>query len=181
MNTSLGCAVTCSSYFADTNSHVVTLPRAKKTGLRSASQADSVASECASREASIPLGGDATTFRKSLLTQLEEVTTNQRKVDNGAVMGERKQEESLSNLPDVPVPAEAMTELGVKDELKNVDVHMAAEQMFVLPLPPDGAKRGSTESASAPSMRMKSETLSQSWCAQVRPWTSHGGLGVLSE
>ena len=182
MNTSLGCAVTCSSYFADTNSHVVTLPRAKKTGLRSASQADSVASECASREASISLGGDATTFRKSLLTQLEEVTTNQRKVDNGAVMGERKQEESLSNLPDVPVPAEAMTELGVKDELKNVDVHMAAEQMFVPPLPPGGAKTGSTESASSSSKRMKSETLSQSWCAQVWPWTSHGGLGgVLSE
>ena len=84
VNTSLGCAVTCSSYFADTNSHIVTLLQTKKTGTRSASQADSVASECASSEASVPLGGDATTFRKSLLTQLEEVTTNQRKVDNGA-------------------------------------------------------------------------------------------------
>ena len=70
VNTSLGCAVTCSSYFADTSSHIVTLPRAKKTGLRSSSQADSAISECASGEASIPLGGDATTFRKSLLTQL---------------------------------------------------------------------------------------------------------------
>ena len=67
LNTSLGCAVTCSSYVADTSSHFATLPRAKKTGPRSASQADSV-SECASSEASIPLGGDATTFRKSLLT-----------------------------------------------------------------------------------------------------------------
>ena len=67
VNTSLGCAATCSSYFADTNSHVVTLPRAKKTGPRSASQADSVASECTSSEASIPLGGDATTFRKSFV------------------------------------------------------------------------------------------------------------------
>ena len=38
------------------------------------------------------------------------------------------QEEALSNLPDVLVPADAMTELGVKDELKNVDMHMAAEQ-----------------------------------------------------
>ena len=120
----------------------MTLPRAKKTGLRSASQADSVASECASSEASIPLGGDATTFRKSLLTQLEYVTTNQRKVDNGAVMDETKQEEALSKLPDVPVPAEAMTELGVKDELKNVDMHMAAEQMFVPPLPLDCAQEG---------------------------------------
>ena len=36
------------------------------------SSLDSVVSECASSEASIPLGGDATTFRKSLLTQLEE-------------------------------------------------------------------------------------------------------------
>ena len=56
-NTSRGCAVTCSSYFADTNSHFVTLPRAKKTGPRFASQADSVASECAPSEVSIPLGG----------------------------------------------------------------------------------------------------------------------------
>ena len=38
-----------------------------------------------------------------------------------------------------------MTELGVKNELKNVDMDMAAEQMFVLPLPPDSAKRWSTE------------------------------------
>ena len=89
-------------------------PRAKKTGPRSASQADSVASECASSEVSIPLGGEATTFRKILLTQLEEVMTNERKVDNGAVMRETKQEEALSKLPDVPVPMEAMTELGVK-------------------------------------------------------------------
>ena len=136
----------------------MTLPRAKKTGPRSASQADSVASECASSEASIPLGGDATRFRKSL--QLEEVTTNQRKVDNGAVTGDTKQEEALSRLTDVSVQAEAMTELGVKEEQKNVDMHMAAEQMFVPPLPPDSAKKKST----------KSETLSQSWCAQVRPW-----------
>ena len=98
---------------------------------------------------------------KSLLTQLEEVTTNQRKVDEGAVMGKTKQEEALSELPDVPVPAEAMTS-GGKDELQNVDMHMAAEQMFVPPLPPDSAKRRSTESASASSKRMKSETPSQS-------------------
>ena len=148
---------------------------------RSASQADSVASECASSEASIPLGVNATTFRKSLLTQLEEVTTNQRKVDDGAVMGETLQEKALSKLPDVLVPAEAMTELRAKDELKNVDMHMAAKQMFVPPLPPESAKRWSTESASASSKRMKSETLSQSWCAQVRPGRSRGGLGVLSE
>ena len=107
-------------------------------------------------------GDDATTFRKSLLTQLEEVTTNHRKVDDGAVMGETKQEEALSKLPDVLVPAEAMTELGVKDELKNVDMHMAAEQMFVPPQAPESSKRGSTESASASSKRMKSETPSQS-------------------
>ena len=50
----------------------------------------------------------------------------------------------------------------MKDELKNVDMHMAAEQIFVPPLPPESAKRGSTESASASSKRMKSETLSQS-------------------
>ena len=111
VNTSLGCAASCNSYFADTNSQIVTLPRAKKFGLRLASQADSVASQCASNKGSIPLGGDATTFRKSLLTQLEGVTTNQRKVDDGAVMGETKQEEALSKLPDVLVPAEAMTEL----------------------------------------------------------------------
>ena len=104
-----------------------------------------------------------------VLTQLEEATTNQRQVDNGAVMGETKQEEALSKVPDVPIPAEAMTELGVKDELKNVDMHMAADQMFVPPLTPDSAKRGPTESASASSKRMKSETLSQGWCAQVRP------------
>ena len=58
---------------------------------------------------------------------------------------------------------------------------MVAEQMFVPPLPPDSAKRVSTESASASSKRMKFETFSQSLCAQVRPWTSRGGLGVLSE
>ena len=75
-----------------------------------------MALDCASGEATIPLGGDATTFRKSLLTQLEEVTTNQRKVDNGAVMGETKQEEALSKLPDVP--AEAMTELGGEGRAK---------------------------------------------------------------
>ena len=125
------------------------LPRAKKTGPRSASQADSVASECASSEASIPVGGDATTFRKSLLTQLEEATTNQRKDDSGGVTGEAKQ-------------AEAKTELGVKDEPKKVDTHMAAEQMFGPPLPLDSAKRTSAESASASSKRMKPETLSHS-------------------
>ena len=48
---------------------------------------------------------------------MEEVTTKQRQVDNGAVMGETKQEGALSKLPDVLVPAEAMTELGVKREL----------------------------------------------------------------
>ena len=77
-------------------------------------------------------------------------------------MRETKQEEALSKLPDVPVPTEAMTELGVKDELKNVDMHTAAQQIFLPPLLPDSAKRESTESASASSMRMKSETLSQS-------------------
>ena len=162
VNTPLGCAATCSSHVADTSSHIVTLPRAKKTGPSSASQADSVVSECASSEASIPLGGDATTFRKSLLTQLEEATTNQKKDDNGAVTGEAMQEEALSKLPDVPVPAEAKTEVVVRDELKNVDMHRAAEQMFVPPLPLDSAKRASAESASASSKRMKSETLSQS-------------------
>ena len=105
------------------------------------------------------MGGDATTFRKSLLTQLEEATTNQRKDDSGAVTGEAKQEEALSKLPDVPVPAEAKTEVGVKDELKNMDMHMAAEQMFVPPLPLDSAKRAS---AGASRKHMNSETLSQS-------------------
>ena len=57
-----------------------------------------------------------------------------------------------------------MTELGVKDELKNVDMHMAAEQMFVPPLPPESAKRGSTESASASSKRMKSEAQPELVC-----------------
>ena len=56
-------------------------------------------------------------------------------------MGEVKQEEALSKLPDVPVPAEAKAEVGMKDELKNVDMHRAAEQMFVPPLPLDSAKR----------------------------------------
>ena len=104
-----------------------------------------------SSEVGIPSGGDATTFRKSLLTQLEEVTTNQRKVDNGAVMGETKEEEAVSKLPDVPVPAEAMTELGGEGRAKERDMHMAAEQMFVLPVPPDSAKRRFTVSASASS------------------------------
>ena len=132
----------------------MTFAPAKKTGPRSASQADSVVSECASSEASIPLGGDATTFRKSLLTQPEEGTTNQRTEDNGLVTGEAKQEGALSKLPDVPVPVEAKTGVVVKDERKNVDMHMAAEQMFVPPLPLD--------SGSASSKHMKSETLSQS-------------------
>ena len=78
VNTSLGCAATCSSYFADTNSHIVTLPRAKEIGPRSPSQADSVASESASSEASIPLGGDATTFRKCLLTRKRSRRTRAR-------------------------------------------------------------------------------------------------------
>ena len=88
----------------------MTLPRAK-TGPRSASQAHSVVWERASSEASIPLCGDATTFRRSLLTQLEEATTNQRNDANGALTGEAKQEEALSSLPDVPVPGEAKTEV----------------------------------------------------------------------
>ena len=125
------------------------------------------------------MGGDAKAFRKSLLTQLEEATTNQRKDHKGAVKGEAKQEEAVSKLPDVPVPAEAKTEV-VKDELENVDMHMAAEQIFVPPPPLDSATRASVESASA-TKRMKSETLGQSWCAQVRLWTSDGALVVLSE
>ena len=88
---------------------------------------DSVVSECASSEASIPLGGDATTFRKGLLTQLEEATTNQMQDDNGAVTGEAKQEEALSKLPHIPPKTEVV-------KLKNVDMHMAAEQIFVPPL-----------------------------------------------
>ena len=103
----LGSAATCSSNFADTSSQIVTLPRAKKTGPRSASQTDSVVSECASLEASIPLGGDATTFRDSLLTKQEEATTNQRKDDNGSLTGEQ---EAWSNLPDVLIPAGVKTE-----------------------------------------------------------------------
>ena len=51
VNPSLGSEVACSSYFADTSSQIVTLPRTKKTGPHSASQADPVASECASSEA----------------------------------------------------------------------------------------------------------------------------------
>ena len=79
-----------------------------------------MASECVSSEARIPLCGDATTFRKNLLAQQEEATTNQRKGDSGPLTGEAKQDEALSNLPDVLVPAEAKTEVVVKDELNNV-------------------------------------------------------------
>ena len=63
--------------------------------------------------------------------------------------GEAKQEEAQSKLPDVIVPAEAKTEVEVKDELEDVDMHVAAEQMFVPPLPLDSAKRALAESASA--------------------------------
>ena len=58
--------------------------------------------------------------------------------------GEAKQEEALSKLPHIPPKTEVV-------KLKNVDMHMAAEQMFVPPLPLDSATRASTESASASS------------------------------
>ena len=123
---------------------------------------------------------DATTHRKRLLTKLEEVTTNQGEDDKGALTGEAKQEEVLARRP-CPSGDEDR-EVVVKNELKHVDMHMATEQMFVLPLPPDSVKRASAESASSSSKRMKSLTLSQSWCAHVRLWTSlHCALGVLSE
>ena len=67
--------------------------------------------------------------------------------------GEAKQEEGLSKLPDVLVPAEAKTEVGVKDELKNVDMHRAAEQIFVPPLPLDSAKSLQAHRASAKNPR----------------------------
>ena len=79
VDASLGCAATCSSYFADTSSHTVTLsarqedwcvaPRLKLIQwLRNALPV---------RRAFLWVEY-ATTFRKSLLTQLEEATTNQR-------------------------------------------------------------------------------------------------------
>ena len=97
LNTSLGCAVTCSSHCADTSSQIVTLPRGKKTGPRSASQAGSFRNALPVKRAFFWV---AATFLKILL----------RKVDNGAVVGETK-EEALSKLQDVPVPAEAKTEV----------------------------------------------------------------------
>ena len=48
-NISLGCAATCSSYFADTNSHFVTLPRAKKTGAHMHGQAHTLRQACTRR------------------------------------------------------------------------------------------------------------------------------------
>ena len=57
---------------------------------------------------------------------------------------------------------------------------VAAEQMFVPPPTLEHCEEALAESVSASSKRVM-ETLSQSWCAQVRLWTSHGAVGVLSE
>ena len=63
LNTSLDCAVICSSHCADTSSQIVTLPRGKKRGPRSASQADSFRNALPLRRAFLWV--DATTFRTS--------------------------------------------------------------------------------------------------------------------